>query len=87
MPLTYVLFMLVFVKCSGIQEFSVLSKCVLIIVVFYIWKCSVTEVVCFMQSWISFRQKAKIEDYYLKTNSCMDCLVLGDLYEQCSRVN
>jgi len=40
-----------------------------------------------MQSLISSGQKAKIEDYYLKRNSCLDCLVLGDLYEQCSRVN
>jgi len=63
------------------------SKCVLILVVFYIWKYGITEVVYFMQSLISLGQNPKIEDYYLKTNSCWDCLVLGDLYEQYSRVN
>jgi hypothetical protein len=73
--------MVVFVKCCGIREFSVLSKCVLVLVVFYIWKCRIAEVVCFMESLISFRQKAKIEDYCLKRNSCRGCLVLGDLYE------
>jgi len=79
--------MLVFAKFCGIQDFSLLSKCALIFVVFYIWKCSITDIVYFMQSLISFGQKAKIEDYYLKRNSCWNCLVLGDLYEQCSRVN
>jgi len=87
MPLTYVLLMLLFVKFCGIQEFSVWSKCVLILVAFYIWKCSITDIVYFMQSLISFGQKAKVEDYYLKRNSSWNCLVLGDLYEQCSRVN
>jgi hypothetical protein len=40
-----------------------------------------------MQSLISFGQKARTEDYYLKRSSCLDCLVLEDLYEQCNRVN
>jgi hypothetical protein len=81
MSLTYVLFMLVFVSVHGIQEFSMLSKCVIILVVYYVWKCSNTDVVYFMQSLISFGHKAKIEYYYLKRNSSWVCLVLGYLYE------
>ena len=61
-----------------------LSKFVVILVEFYIWKCIITDI---MQSLISFGQKTKTEDYYLKRNSCLDCLVLGELCEQCSRVN
>jgi hypothetical protein len=39
----------------------VLSKCVIMLVVLYIWKCSITDIVHFVQSLISFGQKQRLK--------------------------
>jgi len=79
--------MLVFVKHSWHTGIFSACICVFILVVSIFGNSLLLTLLILLQSLMNFGQKAKIEDYYLKRNSCWDCLVLGDLYEQCSRVN